>query len=160
MWKSGHAMVKAKMVETGAMLAGEMSAHIFFKHRYYGFDDALYAAVRLISILNQSGETLADILDAMPKTLNTPELRFNCDEDRKFQVVGEVADRLAAIDGLELSTLDGVRVRNKHGWWLLRASNTQAVLVARCESQSHEGLEHLKNDLRTQLRLSGLDLPR
>ncbi|RED53999.1 phosphoglucomutase/phosphomannomutase PgmG [Aestuariispira insulae] len=159
MWKSGHAMVKAKMVETGALLAGEMSAHIFFKHRYYGFDDALYAAVRLLSILGRGEKPLADILDAMPTTVNTPELRFDCDENRKFEVVREVAERLATEPEAEISTLDGVRVSTKHGWWLLRASNTQAVLVARCESTSHEGLEYLKDTLRRQLRLSGLDLP-
>ena len=100
MWKTGHSLIKAKMKETGAPLAGEMSGHIFFKHRWYGFDDALYAAVRLIEAVSASGKSLTEIMDAMPKSVATPELRFPVDEARKFAIVDEVRDRLSA-DGAE-----------------------------------------------------------
>ena len=130
MWKTGHSLIKAKMKETGAPLAGEMSGHIFFKHRWYGFDDALYAAVRLIEAISASGKSLTEIMDAMPKTTATPELRFQVDESRKFAIVEEVRDRLSA-DGAKVDATDGVRVSTGDGWWLLRASNTQDVLVAR-----------------------------
>ncbi len=159
MWKTGHSLIKAKMQETGAPLAGEMSAHIFFKHRYYGYDDALYAAVRLQSIVASSDETLDDMLDAMPRMLNTPELRFDCAEERKFQIVEEVAQRLKSVSGITVHDMDGVRVQSEDGWWLLRASNTQAVLVARCESTTEEGLNRLKTALSDQLRESGLEPP-
>ncbi|NQV48363.1 MAG: phosphomannomutase/phosphoglucomutase [Rhodospirillaceae bacterium] len=159
MWKTGHSLIKSKMVETGSPLAGEMSAHIFFKHRYYGYDDALYAAVRLLSIVAGSDETLADMLDAMPQMMNTPELRFDCAEDRKFKVVEEVAHRLKSMDGITVHDMDGVRVQSADGWWLLRASNTQAVLVARCESTNAEGLDRLKHELSQQLTKSGLEPP-
>jgi len=158
-WKTGHSLIKSKMIETNCPLAGEMSAHIFFKHGYYGYDDALYAALRLLSIVARSDESLADMRDAMPQMLNTPEIRFDCPEDRKFKVVKEVRDRLAAQDGIDLLTIDGVRVTNADGWWLLRASNTQAVLVARCESSTAEGLLRLKAELVTHLKDSGLNPP-
>jgi phosphomannomutase len=159
MWKTGHSLIKAKMQETGSPLAGEMSAHIFFKHRYYGYDDALYAAVRLMSIIASSDQTLDAMLDAMPQMLNTPELRFDCPEERKFQIVEEVAERLKSINGIKVHDMDGVRVQSDDGWWLLRASNTQAVLVARCESKGEEGLDRLKDALSEQLRASGLEPP-
>jgi len=159
MWKTGHSLIKSKMRETGAPLAGEMSAHIFFKHRYYGYDDALYAAVRLLSIVSRSDQTLAEMRDAMPQMVNTPELRFDCPEDRKFKVIEEVRERLAGAEGADVIDIDGVRVQSEDGWWLLRASNTQAVLVARCESASAEGLERLKKTLARQLEASGLTLP-
>ncbi|MFQ5764916.1 MAG: phosphoglucomutase/phosphomannomutase PgmG, partial [Rhodospirillales bacterium] len=124
MWKSGHSQIKNKMMEVDAPLAGEMSAHIFFKDRYYGYDDALYAAVRLLGVLNRTGESLAALIDGMPAMVNTPELRFDCPEDRKFQVVGEVRDRLAEEGGVTVHDIDGVRVETDDGWWLLRASNT------------------------------------
>ena len=159
MWKTGHSLIKAKMQETGSPLAGEMSAHIFFKHRYYGYDDALYAAIRLMSIIASSDQTLDEMLDAMPQMLNTPELRFDCPEERKFQIVEEVAARLKLINGIKVFDIDGVRVLSNHGWWLLRASNTQAVLVARCESTNEEGLNLLKDALSQQLIESGLNPP-
>jgi phosphomannomutase len=159
MWKTGHSLIKAKMQETGSPLAGEMSAHIFFKHRYYGYDDALYAAVRLMSIIASSDQTLDAMLDAMPQMLNTPELRFDCPEERKFQIVEEVAERLKSISGIKVHDMDGVRVQSDDGWWLLRASNTQAVLVARCEAKGEEGLDRLKAALSEQLRASGLEPP-
>jgi phosphomannomutase len=159
MWKTGHSHIKNKMAEIDAPLAGEMSAHIFFRHRYYGFDDALYVAVRMLSALNRSGESLAEIYNRLPVMVNTPELRFECAEDRKFAVIEEVRGRLAEEQGINVHDIDGVRVENEDGWWLLRASNTQAVLVARCESTTTEGLERLMDRLRAQLEASGLALP-
>lgn len=155
MWRTGHSLIKTKMAETGAPLAGEMSGHIFFKDRYYGFDDALYAAVRLIEGLSYRDEPLSAIRDALPQVMNTPEMRFQCDDTRKFAVVTEVKGWLSGQTGIEVSDADGVRVNTPDGWWLLRASNTQDVLVARCEAQTEEGLERLKGQLREALTAVG-----
>ena len=159
LWKAGHSHIKTKMEELGSPLAGEMSAHIFFKHRYYGYDDALYAAIRLLSILAMGNQSLADLYDALPKFENTPELRFDCPEERKFKVIDEVGKRLSSDNTIKVNDIDGVRVSNEDGWWLLRASNTQAVLAARCESSSKEGLTRLKKTLTEQLNLSGITPP-
>src|SRR5207248_6956674 len=132
---TGHSLIKAKLAETGAPLAGEMSGHIFFAERYYGFDDAIYVAVRLLDVLARSDATLADMLDGLPTVYNTPEVRLPCDEARKFAVVDEVKERLRR-RGAEFVDIDGVRVKTPDGWWLLRASNTQAVIVARAEAKS------------------------
>jgi phosphomannomutase len=156
MWKTGHSLIKSKMKETGAPLAGEMSGHIFFKHRWYGFDDALYAAVRLIEAVSASGKSLTEIMDAMPKTTATPELRFTVDEVRKFAIVEEVRDRLSA-DGAKVDATDGVRVSTPDGWWLLRASNTQDVLVARAEAADQGGLARLVAQIDEQLAKSGVE---
>ena len=155
MWKTGHSLIKSKMKETGAPLAGEMSGHIFFKHEWYGFDDALYAAVRLIRAVSASGKSLTELKSEMPISIATPELRFQVDESRKFAVITEVADRLAA-EGAEVNKTDGVRVKTDDGWWLLRASNTQDVLVARAEAKDETGLERLVAMLDGQLDPSGL----
>ncbi len=159
MWRTGHSLIKAKMAETGAPLAGEMSGHIFFADRYYGYDDALYAAVRLIGVISRMDGPLSEARARLPQVVNTPEIRFPCAEERKFAVVDEIAKRLAAA-GAEVAAVDGVRVSTEDGWWLLRASNTQAVLVARCEAKSEAGLERLKADLLAQLRESGVQPPR
>ncbi|MBX9699892.1 MAG: phosphomannomutase/phosphoglucomutase [Acetobacteraceae bacterium] len=158
MWKTGHSLIKAKMAETGSPLAGEMSGHIFFADKWYGFDDAPYSAVRLLGIVARMGESLSAVRAALPQVINTPELRFDCAEDRKFAVVQEVKERLAA-EGARVQDVDGVRVLTEDGWWLLRASNTQAVLVARCEASSAAGLERLKAHLSRQLQASGLAAP-
>jgi phosphomannomutase len=158
MWKTGHSLIKAKMAETGAPLAGEMSGHIFFADKWYGFDDGVYTGVRALGILARMDTTLKQFREALPHVLNTPELRFNCAEERKFAVVGEVAARLKAA-GAQVSDVDGVRVSTADGWWLLRASNTQAVLVARCEAATEAGLERLKHALSDQLQASGLAAP-
>jgi len=155
MWKTGHSLIKSKMKETGAPLAGEMSGHIFFKHQWYGFDDALYAAVRLIRAVSASGKSLTDLKDEMPVSVATPELRFQVDEARKFAVIGEVAERLAA-EGAEVNATDGVRVKTADGWWLLRASNTQDVLVARAEARDQAGLDRLMETINAQLEKSGI----
>jgi phosphomannomutase len=158
MWRTGHSLIKAKMAETGSPLAGEMSGHIFFADRWYGFDDALYASVRMLGILARMDTRLSEVRDALPQVINTPEVRFDCDDTRKFAVIEEVAARLRA-DGAKVSETDGVRVLTDDGWWLLRASNTQAVLVARAEAGTDAGLERLKGALVRQLELSGLPPP-
>jgi phosphomannomutase len=132
-----------------------MSGHIFFAHDYYGFDDALYAAVRLIRAVTQLGGSLTALRSAMPDVVNTPEMRFQVDESRKFAVVDEVLDRLAA-DGATVDRTDGARVNTADGWWLLRASNTQDVLVARAEAKDQAGLDRLVAQIDAQLALSGV----
>ena len=158
MWKTGHSLIKAKMREEDAPFAGEMSGHLFFADRYYGYDDALYAALRLLGEVARSGESLAAFRDGLPAVVNTPEIRFACEESRKWAAMEEVRARLEAA-GAEITTIDGVRVRTEDGWWLLRASNTQAVLVARCEAEDEAGLARLKAALGAQLEASGLALP-
>lgn len=159
MWKTGHSLIKDKMLETGAPLAGEMSGHIFFAHRYYGFDDALYAALRLLTIVSRAPGGLDQLHDALPVMVNTPEVRIPCPEERKFRVVDEVKARLETMDGITVNDIDGVRVQNEDGWWLLRASNTQGALVVRCESGSEQGLERLKRIVADQLQASGVEAP-
>jgi phosphomannomutase len=159
MWRTGHSLIKAKMAETGSPLAGEMSGHIFFADRYYGYDDALYAAVRILGIASRGPQSLAKMRDGLPSVINTPELRFPCSDERKFAVVEEVARRLAQA-GAKVSDVDGVRVSTGDGWWLLRASNTQDVLVARCESKTDAGLARLKAALGKELAASGVELPK
>jgi phosphomannomutase len=158
MWRTGHSLIKAKMAEIGSPLAGEMSGHIFFADKWYGFDDALYAAVRLLGIVARMDGKLSAVREALPHVLNTPELRFDCDDLRKFEVIREVAARLTD-EGATVSDIDGVRVSTPDGWWLLRASNTQAVLVARAEAKSEAGLDRLKAALQAQLEASGLEAP-
>lgn len=159
MWKTGHSLIKSKMKQTGSPLAGEMSGHVFFADEYYGFDDALYAGVRLMAASARLGRSVTQLRAAMPDLVNTPEMRFQVDETRKFAAIEEVQSRLAdspspgilAVDGT-----DGVRVTTEDGWWLLRASNTQDVLVARAESDSEAGLERLMGQIDEQLAASGL----
>ena len=158
MWKTGHSLIKAKMAEIGSPFGGEMSGHIFFADHWYGFDDALYAGVRLMGAVARMQGRLSTLREGLPEVVNTPELRFDCDESRKFEVIAEVAGRLRDA-GADFTDIDGVRVQTADGWWLLRASNTQAVLVARAESQTPEGLERLKAKLASQLGQSGLDAP-
>jgi phosphomannomutase len=156
MWKTGHSLIKSKMKETGSPLAGEMSGHIFFKHDYYGFDDAIYAAVRLMRASAKLGKSVTELRSAMPEMINTPEMRFQVDESRKFAVIDEVLARLSA-DGADVNDTDGARVNTPDGWWLLRASNTQDVLVARAEASSEAGLDRLMAQIDAQLAASGLE---
>ncbi|RXR25936.1 phosphoglucomutase/phosphomannomutase PgmG [Sphingobium fluviale] len=155
MWKTGHSLIKSKMKETGSPLAGEMSGHVFFKHEYYGFDDALYAAIRLIRAASTLGKSVTQLRGEMPAMVNTPEMRFQVDESRKFAAVDEVLARLKA-SGAEVNDTDGARVNTADGWWLLRASNTQDVLVARAEAKDEAGLERLMAQIDEQLGLSGI----
>jgi phosphomannomutase len=142
MMQTGHSLIKARLAETGAPLAGEMSGHIFFADGYYGFDDAVYVAVRLLDILARSEDRLGAMIDRLPPVFNTPEIRVECDEARKFAIVEEVKERLRR-RGAEFNDTDGVRVSTPDGWWLMRASNTQAVVVVRAEAGSEAGLERL-----------------
>ncbi|MEC9068406.1 MAG: phosphomannomutase/phosphoglucomutase [Pseudomonadota bacterium] len=156
MWKTGHSLIKSKMKETGAPLAGEMSGHVFFADEYYGYDDALYAGVRLLAASARLGRSVTALRGAMPEMINTPEMRFQVDEERKFAAIDEVRARLAE-GPADVDGTDGVRVTTEDGWWLLRASNTQDVLVARAESDSEKGLARLMAQIDEQLALSGLE---
>ncbi len=158
MWKSGHSQIKSRMKEIGAPLAGEMSGHVFFADRYFGFDDALYAAVRLIAATVRLGRSVTALREALPVLASTPELRFPVEESRKFAVIEEVGARLAAA-GADPIAIDGLRVSRADGWWLLRASNTQDMLVARAESDSAAGLARLLAEIDAQLALSGVTRP-
>jgi phosphomannomutase len=155
MWKTGHSLIKTKMAETGALLSGEMSGHMFFADRYYGYDDGLYAAIRILAILAQGTEKLSDMRRHLPKMHSTPELRIDCADDRKFAVIDTVKARLKQ-NGANFTDVDGVRVKMPDGWWLLRASNTQASIVARCESATPEGLARLKKQVRDELAAEGV----
>lgn len=157
MCPTGHSIIKSKMAELSAPLAGEMSGHIFFADRYYGYDDALYVAVRMIDFVARSGQKLSELRMSLPRVINTPETRIDVEEERKFAIVKEIRARLEA-DKANIETMDGVRVMTDEGWWLLRASNTQPALVARCEAKSTEGLEKLKGVVRDQLAQSGVTL--
>ncbi len=156
MWKTGHSLIKSKMKETGSPLAGEMSGHVFFADTYYGYDDALYAGVRLMAASARLGQSVTQLRDGMPAMLNTPEMRFQVDETRKFAAIDEVKERLSDSE-YEVNSTDGVRVNTPDGWWLLRASNTQDVLVARAESDSQQGLDRLMAQIDEQLAASGLE---
>jgi phosphomannomutase len=155
MWKTGHSMIKAKMAETSSILAGEMSGHIFFADRYYGFDDALYAAVRLIGGLSLRNETLAQWYDRLPIMYSTPEIHFQCENGQKFIIIEEIRKALINHHILHID-IDGVRVSGAEGWWLLRASNTQDILVARMEANTQEGLKALQNQMESYLKPYGL----
>ncbi len=156
MWKTGHSLVKSKMKEAKSPLAGEMSGHIFFADGYYGFDDALYGAIRLIAASARLEKSVTELRSAMPAMVNTPELRFQVDESRKFAAIEEVKARLAGTDA-DVDGTDGVRVNTPDGWWLLRASNTQDVLVARAESMDQAGLDRLVAQIDEQLAASGIE---
>ncbi|GAA4046291.1 phosphoglucomutase/phosphomannomutase PgmG [Parerythrobacter jejuensis] len=156
MWKTGHSLIKSKMKETGSPLAGEMSGHVFFADTYYGFDDALYAGVRLMAASARLGKSVTQLRGEMPAMVNTPEMRFQVDEARKFAAIDEVKQRLSSSDG-QVNDTDGVRVTTDDGWWLLRASNTQDVLVARAEGDSEAAVARLMAQIDEQLALSGLE---
>ena len=144
MWRTGHSLIKAKMKETHAELAGEMSGHMFFADRYYGFDDALYAACRLIEIVAQSGQPLSAQLADLPRTFSTPEIRVDCPDDVKFDVVRRVTERFRRTHSI--LDVDGVRVQFGEGWGLVRASNTQPILVLRFEAATEELLQEYRRE--------------
>ena len=158
MGKTGHSLMKIAMAEMGAPLAGEMSGHIFYADGFYGYDDALYVAIRLLGILGQGDLSLAGRRDQMAPMVNTPELRFDCPDEQKFAVIDRVKADLAA-EGAQVNAIDGMRVSTDDGWWLLRASNTQAVLVARAEAKDQAGLERLKQQLGAHLCAAGVEPP-
>ena len=159
MWKTGHSLIKNKMREVNAPLAGEMSGHIFFGDRYYGFDDAIYAALRLTEVLSQREQSLSAIRSALPSVVNTPELRLPCEDTIKFSMVEKVKEILEKFDDIEICDVDGVRVTSKYGWWLIRASNTQAIIVARCEASSNRDLETVKIQLKAVLQKIQIPYP-
>lgn len=142
MWKAGHSIIKAKMKETHAALAGEMSGHIFFADRFYGFDDATYAGARVLEILSKTDLKLSELLSDLPETFSTPELRIDCADEKKFDVVQKIAEEFAKTN--EVITIDGARILFKNGWGLVRASNTQAILVLRFEADSEENLAKIR----------------
>lgn len=142
MWKAGHSIIKAKMKETRAALAGEMSGHIFFADKFYGFDDATYAGARVLEILSKTDKTLSELLSDLPETFSTPELRVDCTDERKFDVVAKIAEEFAKTN--EVITIDGARILFENGWGLVRASNTQAILVLRFEADSDENLAKIR----------------
>ncbi|HVK87563.1 MAG TPA: phosphomannomutase/phosphoglucomutase [Kofleriaceae bacterium] len=145
MWKVGHSLIKARMKETGALLAGEMSGHMFFAHRWLGFDDGIYAGARLLELLSRSDKKLAELADQLPVMINTPELRIDVDDETKFAVVARVTQRLREDPQVQgVVDIDGVRAKLEGGWGLVRASNTQPALVMRCEARSPERLAEIK----------------
>ncbi|MBC7901321.1 MAG: phosphomannomutase/phosphoglucomutase [Saprospiraceae bacterium] len=149
MWKPGHSIIKAKMKETGAALAGEMSGHIFFADRFYGFDDATYAGARVLEILSKTDKKLSELFAGIPETFSTPELRTDCPDETKFAVVQKIADHFAR--NHEVITIDGARIKFENGWGLVRASNTQAILVLRFEAKSEESLMEIRNMVETKV---------
>jgi phosphomannomutase/phosphoglucomutase len=143
MWKAGHSLIKAKMKETNAALAGEMSGHIFFADRFWGFDDATYAGARVLEILSHTDKPLSALLADLPKTFSTPELRVPCPEEKKFAVVKAITEEFRKTN--EVIDIDGARIIFEHGWGLVRASNTQAILVLRFEADSEENLNEIRD---------------
>ena len=160
LWKTGHSHMKTRLKQTGAPLAGEMSGHIFIAEDYFGFDDALYAALAILRETARSGETLTGFLDNLPPVYATPELRIPCPDEIKFDLVRQViADVAGTPDGdqQDITDIDGVRVTGDLGWWLIRASNTGAELVARAEGRDEAGRDELRNRIRMRLAAAGLD---
>lgn len=150
MWKAGHSLLKAKMKETHALLAGEMSGHMFFKERYFGYDDAIYASLRLLEILAKSDEPLSRLLADLPKSLSTPEIRVDCPDDRKFLIAERAKDHFRK--HYKIIEVDGVRIQFAEGWGLIRASNTQPALVLRFEAQSAEKLKEYRAIVESKLK--------
>ncbi len=153
-WKAGHSLVKAKMREESALFSGEVSGHMFFADEYYGYDDSFYAAGRLARILSNDKRQLSEIMRAIPIYPSTIETRFDCPDDLKFTVVERVKER-ALEERLDAATIDGVRITYKNGWGLVRASNTQPVLVARCEGRTEEALAEITKDMKQRLLDAG-----
>ena len=143
MWKAGHSLIKSKMKDEEALLGGEMSGHMFFADRYFGYDDAIYAGARLLENLSESGRKISELLSDVPKTYSTPEIRVNCPEALKFKVVGQAREYFSQHYTVVL--IDGVRVLFDRGWGLVRASNTQPIIVLRFEAESPELLEEIQS---------------
>ena len=150
MARTGHSMIKQRMRDTGAMLAGEMSGHIFFKHRWFGFDDAIYAGVRLLEILSNTSETVHDVFTSLPQSINTPELKVYVDDQRKFTFMQELMRR-ADFGNARVVTIDGLRVEFPSGWGLIRPSNTTPNLVLRFEADSDEAMSAIQQQFREQI---------
>ncbi len=149
MWKTGHSLIKSKLKEEKALLAGEMSGHIFFAHRYFGFDDAIYASMRLLEIIASSKQKLSEMLAGLPEYPSTPEIRTDCTEEKKWEVVEKIRDEFSK--KYPIVDVDGVRIQFPDGWGLVRASNTQAVLVTRYEGKDRQALERIRNEVESRL---------
>jgi len=149
MWKAGHSLIKAKMKEEKALLGGEMSGHLFFADRYFGYDDAIYAAIRLLEILSQTNQKVSELLSDVPKTFATPEIRVDCDDDKKTAVVDKIKNHYRNTPGV--IDIDGVRIPFKDGWALVRCSNTQPVIVLRFEASSAESLQKIRSEVESLL---------
>ena len=156
MCRAGHSVIKDEMARIGAPLAGEMSGHIFMADKFFGHDDAIYVGLRFMDLVARSGGSAAALLDSLPAVVNTPEIRVECADEHKFDLVAEVRERLLA-RGARVNDIDGVRVTTEQGWWLLRASNTQPVVVLRCEAGDEAALEALCAEVRAELLAVGLD---
>jgi phosphomannomutase/phosphoglucomutase len=150
MWKTGHSFIKAKMKETGAELAGEMSGHIFFKERWFGFDDGLYSAARMLEIVSQQDKSSSELFEALPDSVNTPELQINFEEGEHYKFMKKFIDQ-AKFDDAEKVTIDGIRVNYPQGWGLIRPSNTTPCLVLRFEANDKATLDKIQNTFREQL---------
>jgi len=148
MWKTGHSLIKRKMKETGALLAGEMSGHIFFKERWFGFDDALYTAARLLEVLAADRESVAAVFEALPDAVSTPELRVDLPEGQQTIFMARLLE-LADLEGAALTTIDGLRADFEDGWGLVRASNTTPSLIMRFEADSEAALKRIEEEFRT-----------
>ena len=160
-WKTGHSHMKKRMKELGAPLAGEMSGHIFIADNYLGFDDAIYAAARVITQMVKGGQSITEFMDSLPEQHATPEFRIDCPDTVKFDTMEKIrAHVLSGHDATNVNSIDGVRVRSGDGWWLIRASNTEAALVARAEAADRAALDRLLGDIETTLAAAGLDWKR
>jgi len=157
MWKTGHSLIKKKMKETGALLAGEMSGHVFFKERWFGFDDGIYSAARLLEILSNEKSTAEDLFETFPNDISTPEINIHVTEESKFSIIDALHDAQWG-EGANLTTIDGVRVDYAKGWGLVRASNTTPVLVLRFEADSEAELQRIKDVFHAQLKRVAPDL--
>ncbi|OPY14424.1 MAG: Phosphomannomutase/phosphoglucomutase [Syntrophus sp. PtaB.Bin001] len=145
MWKAGHSLIKGKMKETNALLAGEMSGHLFFADRYFGYDDAIYASLRILEIMSETGKTVTDLIADVPVTFTTPEIRIDCPDDVKFRIVDQVRDHFKSM--YPIIDIDGVRIPFNDGWGLIRCSNTQPVLVLRFEASTQSRLDAIRSTI-------------
>ncbi|MFY9590061.1 phosphomannomutase/phosphoglucomutase [Rickettsia endosymbiont of Halotydeus destructor] len=150
-WRTGHPFIKSKMQETNALLAGEMSGHIFFADKYYGYDDAVYAALRFLDLLSRSNKSLDEFIENLPKSYSTPEIKIAVSDTMKFKIIAEIKEQLLK-EGVEFNDIDGVRVNTEQGWWLLRSSNTEPAIIARAESISENGLEKITATINRYLK--------
>jgi phosphomannomutase/phosphoglucomutase len=157
MWKTGHSLIKERMKEGGSPIAGEMSGHICFADKYFGFDDAIYAAARLAGLVQRSGKAFSELAEAIPAYPSTPELRVDCPEELKFDVVARAVEHYRARQ--PVNDIDGARIEFDDGWALIRASNTQPVIVIRFEADSVDGLRAIRDDVAGHLAGEGVSVP-
>ena len=156
MYKTGHSLIKNKMIDMDSKFGGEMSGHIFFNDRYYGYDDGIYASLRLIELLSKSPKKLSDYVNEIPKYVSTPEIRIDCDDATKFEIVDNIKKHF--LNRFKCNLIDGVRIEFDYGWGLIRASNTQPVIVCRFESDTTENLEKIKNIIFEQIKFYGVNI--